>query len=368
MSLQSMVKKIADDAKKVVQSATTKTTTNSVTSQSNNETPNTAGDWIGSSDKLAQTQNLAGTGASSARQSDYESELNRLKRLKQEATASQLKAQKERTLQSLAEQEVSIQPRYYEQKRQAGATSALGAKSFAEHLANRGLTNSGAAAQGEINRQAALQGTLGQLGTAEAQEYAQIARTRQNAEQNYASDLASANAQLEANHYNNLIEENQRQRLTREQLLQNSVQQYADDFQARLNQLKAEGKEGTLEYAMTDAARGQKIANAQSGVNYNWAMQQILNGNINYTTALNAGMTVEQAQQKYNEYQAQQQMAAQAEADQLAYERNQQAIVNAQKWAQTNNDINNTNSLIQQRQNSENNNTGNDGKQRIYDI
>ena len=83
----------------------------------------------------------------------------------------------------------------------------------------------------------------------------------------------------------------------------------------------------------------------------NNAMANIHAGNINYNNAAAVGMTVPQAQAYYNNLVAQQQAQAQAEAERQAWERQQQEIANAQKWASINNDIRNTDSLIESRKN-----------------
>lgn len=248
----------------------------------------------------------------------YSDDLNRLKRLQQKATASELKAQKEKTLQALAEREATIKPTYQNQRNLASANSQKGVRSFSEYLANRGLTNSGASAQGEMNRLSTLQNTLGTIDTNETNELNEIARARANAESDYASNLATANSKLEAEYFNNLLQENQRQRLIDEQLKQQSAQQYANDYQAQINNLLAQGySPNSREVLQLSALRGDKIANnISNATNPSNALASIQAGNINYNNASALGWTVEQAQNYYNTVR----MQAQKEAEQQAFE------------------------------------------------
>lgn len=248
----------------------------------------------------------------------YSDDLNRLKRLQQKATANELKAQKEKTLQALAEREATIKPTYQNQRNLASANSQKGARSFSEYLANRGLTNSGASAQGEMNRLSTLQNTLGTIDTNETNELNEIARARANAESDYASNLATANSKLEAEYFNNLLQENQRQRLIDEQLKQQSAQQYASDYQAQINNLLAQGySPNSREVLQLSALRGDKIANnINNATNVSNALASIQAGNINYNNAAALGWTVEQAQNYYNTVR----MQAQKEAEQQAFE------------------------------------------------
>ena len=295
------------------------------------------GSWIGNGTSPRTGEKTYKTASVT---SSYDDDLQRLKRLQQEATAQQLKAQKEKTLQALAEQEATIKPTYQAQRNATSAASQRSARSFNEFLANRGLTTSGAAAQGEINRVSTLQNNLASINTAETNALNEIARARANAESDYASGLATANAQIEADYFAKMAEEYQRQRLIDEQLKQQAIGQYSDDYMARRNKLIAQGySPNSREVMMIDAARGNKMAGTYSNANsYNNALMQIQNGNINYNNAAQLGMTVEQAQAYYNQIRAQQEAQARAEAEQLAWERQQQEIANAQKWQQIQND------------------------------
>lgn len=331
---------IKDKLKEVAKKAVDQVATAVNNSASSSDAPS----WIGSGNSPRTGKptygGSANTGAAISNGSSYDDDLQRLKRLQQEANVQQLKAQKDKTMQALAEREATVKPTYQNQRNATSAQSQRSARSFNEYLANRGLANSGAGAQAEINRASTLQNNLAAINTAETNELNEIARARANAEADFANNLAIANSQIEADYFGKLVEENQRQRLIDEQLKQQAQYQYADDYQARINELLAQGySPNSREVLQLQALRGQKANNTYSNANsYNNALAQIQSGYINYNNAAQLGMTVEQAQQYYNQVKAQQEAAAQAQAEQLAYERAQQEIANAQKWQQIQND------------------------------
>ena len=293
------------------------------------------GDWIGNGGKSSINPNYS-------KETSYQDDLNRLKRLQQKVTANELKAQKEKTLQALAERESTVKPTYQNQRNLASANSQKGARSFSEYLANRGLTNSGASAQGVMNRLSTLQNTLGTIDTNETNELNEIARARANAESDYASNLATANSKIEAEYFNNLLQENQRQRLIDEQLKQQSMQQYANDYQAQINSLLAQGySPNSREVLQLSALRGDKIANnISNSTNPSNALASIQAGNINYNNASALGWTVEQAQNYYNYVKASQQAEAEKEAKQQEFENWLKRQQLANDTAQTNYNIN----------------------------
>ena len=295
---------------------------------SQNISLNNGGNWIGTGTSKAK----ASTGTSTDYGS-YQEDLDRLSRAQQKAQVEQLKQAKDKALANLDAQEKNIKPTYQNARNTASATSQSGARSFAEYLANRGLTNSGASAQGEINRLSSLQNTLGGIDTAEANALRDIANQRTAIENDYVAGVANANNAIAQQYYNNLLNYNQQQRAYIDNLKQQALGQYANDYMAYMNTLDP----NSMEYLMAAAARGNKVANNYSTAMNN-AMANIQAGNINYNNAAAVGMTVPQAQAYYNNLVAQQQAQAQAEAERLAYERQQQEIANAQKWQQINND------------------------------
>lgn len=272
----------------------------------------------------------------------YQDDLERLSKAQQKTQIAQLKQARNKALANLDAQEQEIKPTYQTARNQASATSQSGARSFAEYLANRGLTNSGASAQGEINRLSSLQNSLGNIDTAEANAYRDIANQRTAVENDYVAGVTNANNAIAQEYYNNLLNYNQQQREKVNQLQQQSLGQYANDYQAQINNLLAQGySPNSLEVLQLQALRGNKMGTNYSNANTpENALASIQAGNINYNNASALGWTVAQAQQYYNNLLAQQQAQAQAEADQQAFDNyiKQQQLAN--DTAQTNYNIN----------------------------
>ena len=256
----------------------------------------------------------------------YKSDLDKLTAAQRKARVASLKQARQKALDNLATQEQEIKPTYQNARNLTSASSQTGARSFGEYLANRGLANSGAAAQGEINRQSALQNNLGNINVAEANAFRDIANQRTQIENNYVADLANANAAIDENYYANLLNNNEQKRAMVEQLRQQANAQYAGDYQQQINNLLAQGySPDSLEVLQLQALRGNKIANNLSNAtNPSIALQSIQAGNINYNNAAALGWTVQQAQEYYNNLLAQQQAQAQAEAEQQAWTRYQE--------------------------------------------
>lgn len=341
-----------------VSATITEAATKNVANDTSNYTKDENGKWYdkttgeplgtgGTNAQWSEKQGLASSNGSASNVSKklfgtYENDLDRLTAAQRQAQVDQLKAARTKALANLDVQEQAIKPMYQNARNQTSAASQQGARSFAEYLANRGLGNSGAAAQGEINRLSSLQNNLGNLNTAEANAYRDIANQRTAIENDYAANLANANNAITQNYYNNLLNYNEQQRQYLQNLQQQALGQYANDYQAYMNTLNP----NSVEYWQAAANRGNKV-NAL----YNSAQQNALNniqaGNINYNNAAAMGMTVPQAQQYYNNYLAQQQAQAQAEAEALQRQIAQQELTNqinlqklANDTAKTNYDIN----------------------------
>ena len=261
----------------------------------------------------------------------YKNDLDKLTQAQRQAQVDALKAARTTALANLDAQEQTIKPYYETARNQTAAASQQGARSFAEYLANRGLTNSGAAAQGETNRLSALTNNLGTINNAEANAYRDIANQRTQVENNYAANLANANNSITQDYYNNLLNYNEQQRQYIQQLQNQALGQYAGDYQAYINTLTP----GSVEYWQAMAARGNKVAgNYSNAYNYNTSLNKIASGSWDYNDLLATGMTNEQATKYYNDTVAARQAQLEQEAEQTAYERQKaenEYLLNKQK-------------------------------------
>ena len=174
---------------------------------------------------------------------NYEQELQNLRTAQKNAAVADLEATKNTALSNLQAEEAKIKPTYEAQRSTANANNRVAARNFQEYLANTGRANSGIGAQYEMSRQNNLQSGLNAINAAEAQSLADIARRRTDAQNAYNSGLASANAQVEANYIQNLLNQRQQQweREFQQKQFDEQVRQYNQNRQDQLNRAFSSG-------------------------------------------------------------------------------------------------------------------------------
>ena len=177
---------------------------------------------------------------------NYEQELQNLKNAQKQAAVSDLQATRDTALSNLQAEEAKIKPEYASQRSTANANNRVAARNFQEYLANTGRANSGIGAQYEMSRQNSLQNGLNAINAAEAQSIADIARRRTDAQNAYNTGLASANATVEANYIQNLLDQQQKQweREFQQKQFDESVRQYNQNRQDQLNRAFSSGGSG----------------------------------------------------------------------------------------------------------------------------
>jgi hypothetical protein len=140
--------------------------------------------------------------------SDYIQELRDAQRRSRIAALDKAKSS---ALSELDEVQSSIEPIYYDRRNRAAAQSDVGAMNFAQYMAARGIKGN-AGAMPEIYRNAGLQGQIGALDQAQARDMAGIERQRGLIGTNYAFDVAQANADVESQAMQTLIDQYNRNR------------------------------------------------------------------------------------------------------------------------------------------------------------
>lgn len=138
-------------------------------------------------------------------QQQQQAYIERLNEAKKAQTLAALDKSRQAALSNLSSEKSAIQPKYYDQRNQVAAGSQQQARNFAEFMANRGGTRSGVAAQAELSRTGTLQGNLGTLGRQEAQAYQDIERRTSGIQNAYQSDVAAAEAGMQAERMQTLI-------------------------------------------------------------------------------------------------------------------------------------------------------------------
>ncbi|HBM82021.1 MAG TPA: hypothetical protein DD426_14515 [Clostridiaceae bacterium] len=130
---------------------------------------------------------------------NIQDEIDRLKEASQKAAIAELEKSRNNALSNLDASRSEIESQYAPSRQAASNTSQINKLNFAQYLANRGLTNSGTTGQAEINRNAALQGALSGLNTAQNKDYADVARQEADVNNSFESDKASTMAGIDAN-------------------------------------------------------------------------------------------------------------------------------------------------------------------------
>lgn len=237
---------------------------------------------------------------------NYEQELQNLKNAQKNAAMADLQSTRDTSLSNLQAEEARIKPEYAAQRSTANANNRVAARNFQEYLANTGRANSGIGAQYEMSRQNNLQSGLNAINAAEAQSLADIARRRTDAQNAYNSGLASANAQVEANYIQNLLNQRQQQweREFQQKQFDEQVRQYNLNRQDALNKLYASSSGGGSSYGgnsggskNTKTTTSNKLSqnlknltnNAQQKINYNKLDSEL--GTIKNNAAATGGIT-----------------------------------------------------------------------------
>ncbi len=206
---------------------------------------------------------------------NYEQELQNLRNAQKNAAMADLQTTRDSSLSNLQAEEARIKPEYAAQRSTANANNRVAARNFQEYLANTGRANSGIGAQYEMSRQNSLQSGLNAINAAEAQSVADIARRRSDVQNAYNTGLASANAQVEANYIQNLLDQQQKQweREFAQKQFDEQVRQYNQNREDALRKAYSSGgssgssgskKTQTSGYNSVDTQLGEMAANTNS--------------------------------------------------------------------------------------------------------
>lgn len=124
----------------------------------------------------------------------------------------ELEQAKSNALTSIGQEQAKIAPAYTAQRQSANVSSQLGAKNFAEFLANRQQTGAGISVQSELSRQNMLGNTLTGINTNENNANTEFANQKGLVETNYQNNLANtynaADTNLQTNLYNEKLRVN----------------------------------------------------------------------------------------------------------------------------------------------------------------
>lgn len=171
---------------------------------------------------------------------DYRAEINRLAEAQRQSRIAGLGKARDNALSGLDAEKATIDPYYYDARNQAAGASDVGAMNFAQYMAGRGIKGS-AGAMPEMYRNAGLQSQIGGLDRQQAAEHSDIARRRSGIQSAYESDVAGANADIDA------------------QTMQNYINQMQTVQAQRIADMAAQGKTSTGQLNL----QGQNAQNAE---------------------------------------------------------------------------------------------------------
>lgn len=186
---------------------------------------------------------------------------------RKKATIAGLDKAYQKSLSDLNYAKGQIEPAYYNQRNNVSTDSQIGAKNFAEYMASRGVNNptgvSGTMAQSDISNNVALQGNLGTLAAGEAKAYADNAKQVADVNTGYNSDVASANAGIDAATMQDLINAQQQYNATK-------LNQANTDRQFNFNESQANQQQSNwqTQFDYTKATDAQKSAFEQAQFDY----------------------------------------------------------------------------------------------------
>lgn len=136
---------------------------------------------------------------------------------------------------------------YNQRRSTANAQNRLSAKNFQEYLATTGRANSGLSAQARMQYGNNLNTSINALNAGEAAALADIDRRRTLANDTYNSGLASANAKIEADYINNLLNQREKElnRQLQEKQFNESVRQFNENMKFQREQLQSRFSSGS---------------------------------------------------------------------------------------------------------------------------
>ena len=177
----------------------------------------------------------------------YEQDLNRLKTAQRDAAVADLQKTRNEALSNLEAERGQNSALYNQQRSTANAQNRLSARNFQEYLASTGRANSGLSAQARMQNANNLNTSINNLNVGEAGALADINRRTSLANDAYNTGLAGANATIEANYIQNLLNERQKewQRQLQERQLQEQIRQFNENRALQRQQLASRFSSGS---------------------------------------------------------------------------------------------------------------------------
>ena len=191
----------------------------------------------------------------------YENELNALKEAQKKSAIADLENTRNKALSDLQAEQQKNEANYNTQRNTANVQNKLNARNFQEYLASTGRANSGLASQAKLQSDNNLATNLNSITGAQNAALADINRRTTDANNAYNSGLASANATIEANYIQNLLDQRAKaaQLEQQEREFNESVRQFNEQMAynyANLRSGSGSGSRGGGSYSSSKYASG----------------------------------------------------------------------------------------------------------------
>lgn len=177
----------------------------------------------------------------------YENELNALKEAQKKSAVADLENTRNQTLSDLAAEQQKNAANFGTQRNAANVQNKMSARNFQEYLASTGRANSGLASQAKLQSDNNLANQLNAIRGSENAALADIGRRTTNANNAYNSGLASANANIEANYIQNLLDQRAKaaQLAQQEKEFNESVRQFNEQMKYNYANLYSNFRSGS---------------------------------------------------------------------------------------------------------------------------
>ena len=199
---------------------------------------------------------------------DYETQLNKIKEAQKQSAIADLENTRNQALSDLEAEKESNARNFNSQRSQANVQNQIQAKNFKEYLVNSGRSNSGIMPQYEMNRQNNLLKSLNDINSNQNLALADIGRRGTLANQTYNTGLQGANANIEANYLNNLLQQQQEawNRDMQQRQYDESIRQFNENLAMQQKKLEEEIRQynETLAFQKAQAAKAAASGGGRS--------------------------------------------------------------------------------------------------------
>ena len=198
---------------------------------------------------------------------DYETQLNKMKEAQKQSAIADLEATRNQALSDLEAEKEENTRNFNNQRSQANLQNQLQAKNFKEYLVNSGRSNSGIMPQYEMNRQNNLLRSLNDINSSQNVALADIGRRGTLANQAYNTGLQGANANIEANYINNLLQQQAEawNRDMQQKQYDESIRQFNENLAFQKQKLEEEIRQYNESLALQKAAAARGSSGGSSG-------------------------------------------------------------------------------------------------------